>query len=108
CSVAVFNLEMPASQLVMRMLCSEARINQGKLKAGKLSDYDMGAVMEHASSLWHAPIYVDDSSALSIMELRSKARRLKQQDSNLGFIVIDYLQLMSSRGKSESRQLEIA
>jgi len=108
CAVAVFNLEMPASQLVMRMLCAEARINQGKLKSGKLSDYDMGAVMEHAASLWNAPIYVDDSSALSIMELRSKARRLKQQDPNLGFIVIDYLQLMSSRGKSESRQLEIA
>ncbi|AKU91931.1 replicative DNA helicase [Vulgatibacter incomptus] len=107
-AVAVFNLEMPATQLALRMICSEARISQGKLKSGKLSDYDMGLIIQHAASLWEAPIYVDDSSSLSIMELRSKARRLKQQDPNLGFIVIDYLQLMSSRGKSESRQLEIA
>lgn len=107
-SVAVFNLEMPATQLAFRMLCSEARISQGKLKSGKLSHYDMELIVQHAASLWEAPIYVDDSSSLTVMELRSKARRLKQQDPNLGFIVIDYLQLMSSRGKSESRQLEIA
>jgi len=106
-SVAVFNLEMPASQLAFRMLCSEARISQGKLKSGKLSQYDMELIVQHAASLWEAPIYVDDSSSLTIMELRSKARRLKQQDPNLGFIVIDYLQLMTSRG-AESRQLEIA
>ncbi len=108
CAVAVFNLEMPAVQLALRMLCAEARISQGKLKSGKLSDYDMGIIVQHAASLWEAPIYVDDSSSLTIMELRSKARRLKQMNPNLGFIVIDYLQLMSSRGKSESRQLEIA
>lgn len=107
-SVAVFNLEMPSTQLAFRMLCSEARISQGKLKSGKLSHYDMELIVQHAASLWEAPIYVDDSSSLTIMELRSKARRLKQQDPNLGFIVIDYLQLMSARGKSESRQLEIA
>ncbi|WP_373044065.1 replicative DNA helicase [Vulgatibacter sp.] len=106
-SVAVFNLEMPANQLAFRMLCSEARISQGKLKSGKLSQYDMELIVQHAASLWEAPIYVDDSSSLTIMELRSKARRLKQMDPNLGFIVIDYLQLMSSRS-AESRQLEIA
>lgn len=106
-SVAVFNLEMPATQLAFRMLCSEARISQGKLKSGRLSEYDMELIVQHAAALWEAPIYIDDSSSLTIMELRSKARRLKQQDPNLGFIVIDYLQLMSSRG-AESRQLEIA
>jgi len=107
-AVAVFNLEMPAMQLALRMLCAEARISQGKLKSGRLSDHDMQQIIQHAAALWKAPIYVDDSSALTIMELRSKARRLKQQQPKLGFIVIDYLQLMSSRGKSESRQLEIA
>ncbi len=106
-AVAVFNLEMPAAQLAFRMLCAEARISQGKLKSGKLSQYDMELIVQHAASLWEAPIYIDDSSSLTIMELRSKARRLKQQNPDLGFIVIDYLQLMSSRG-AESRHLEIA
>lgn len=110
CTVAVFNLEMPSMQLALRMICAEARISQSKLKSGgrALSDHDMHLITEHAAKLWHAPIYIDDSSMLTIMELRSKARRLKQIDPNLGFIVIDYLQLMSSRGRSESRHLEIA
>lgn len=106
--VAVFNLEMPANQLALRMLCAEARISQGKLKSGRLSSYDMELLLQHSAALWEAPIYVDDSSTLTIMELRSKARRLKQQVPDLGFIIIDYLQLMTSRGRSESRQLEIA
>src|SRR5690606_19355566 len=80
CAVAVFNLEMPATQLAYRMLCSEARISQGKLKSGRLSEYDMQLIVEHAAALWEAPLYVDDSSSLTIMELRSKARRLKQQE----------------------------
>ena len=107
-AVAVFNLEMPATQLAFRLLCAEARISQGKLKSGRLSHYDMELIMQHAASLWEAPIYVDDSSSLTIMELRSKARRLKQQDPRLGFIIIDYLQLMSGGGRTESRHLEIA
>ena len=106
-AVAIFNLEMPATQLAFRMLCSEARISQGKLKSGRLSQYDMELIVQHAAALWEAPIYIDDSSSLTIMELRSKARRLKQQEPTLGFIVIDYLQLMSSRS-AESRHLEIA
>lgn len=106
--VAVFNLEMPATQLALRMLCAEARIGQGKLKAGALSQHDMQQIIDHASVLYSAPIFVDDSSMLTINELRSKARRLKQQHPELGFIVIDYLQLMSARGRSESRHLEIA
>jgi len=107
-AVAVFNLEMPATQLALRMLCSEARIGQGKLKSGSLSHHDMEQLVNHAAALWNAPIYIDDSSTLTITELRSKARRLKQQNPDLGLIVIDYLQLMSSRGRAESRHLEIA
>lgn len=107
-SVAVFNLEMPATQLALRMLCAEARISQGKLKAGALSHHDMEQIVQHAADLYNAPIYIDDSSSLTINELRSKARRLKQADPNLGLIVIDYLQLMHGRGRSESRHLEIA
>jgi replicative DNA helicase len=107
-AVAVFNLEMPATQLALRMLCAESRISQGKLKSGSLSHHDMEQLVNHAAALWNAPIYIDDSSTLSITELRSKARRLKQQNPDLGLIVIDYLQLMSSRGRAESRHLEIA
>ncbi|MFO7155469.1 MAG: replicative DNA helicase [Pseudomonadota bacterium] len=107
-SVAVFSLEMPATQLALRMLCAESRISQRKLKSGRLSQHDMDQLVRHAASLWNAPIYIDDSSTLTITDLRSKARRLKQQHADLGLIVIDYLQLMSTRGRAESRHLEIA
>jgi len=107
-AVAIFSLEMPSTQLAMRMLCAEARISQSKLKTGRLSPHDMDQLVRHAAALWNAPIYIDDSSTLTITDLRSKARRLKQQHPDLGLIVIDYLQLMSSRGRAESRHLEIA
>src|SRR5690606_9974385 len=75
--VAVFNLEMPATQLALRMLCAEARISQSKLKSGSLSHHDMEQIIHHSAQLYNAPIYIDDSSTLTISELRSKARRLK-------------------------------
>lgn len=112
-TVAVFSLEMPSTQLAFRIICSEARISQGKLRTGRLSDYDLAQITEHVGALWHAPIFVDDTGSLSILDLRSKARRITQQVTQLGlpplgFIVVDYLQLMRGTGSEEARHLEIA
>lgn len=109
--VAVFSLEMPAIQLVTRMLCSEARIDMNRLRQGQLTDRDFARLVDVAGRLSEAPILIDDTSDMTLMELRSRARRLRSQHS-LGLIVIDYLQLMSgpsaSRNGGENRQQEIA
>ena len=109
--VAIFSLEMSKEQLVDRMLCAQANVNLWKMRTGNLSDKDedndfsrIGLAM---GELAEAPIYIDDSGTLSIMEIRAKARRL-QMEKGLGLIVIDYLQLMDGRGKySDNRVQEI-
>ncbi len=106
--VGVFSLEMPADQLLMRLLASEARVDMKKLRGGRLTAHDQEKFQEAASKLWNAPLYIDDTGALSPFDLRAKARRLKQKDPRLSLIVIDYLQLMHQKGKVESRQLEVA
>jgi replicative DNA helicase len=106
-SVAVFSLEMPKEQLANRLLCSEGRLDAGKLRTGYLAREDwprLTAAAEHISEL---PIFIDDTPALSLLELRSKARRLKREE-NLGLIVVDYLQLMRSGTKAASREQEIS
>src|SRR5690606_25999130 len=107
-SVAFLNLPYPATPLALRMRCAEPRPSQRKLKSGPLSQHDTDQRVRHAASLCNAPIYLDDTATRTISDLRSKARRLKQQHADLGLIVIDYLQLMSTRGRAESRHLEIA
>ena len=107
-AVAIFSLEMPADQLLMRLLASSARVDMKKLRGGRLSPHDEEKFQEMAGKLYNAPIYIDDSGGLSPFDLRAKARRLKQRDPRLSLIVIDYLQLMHQKGKVESRQLEIA
>lgn len=110
--VGIFSLEMSKEQLVDRMLCSQANVSLWKMRTGNLSDKEedndfakIGAAM---GELAEAPIYIDDSSTLSIMEIRAKARRL-QVEKGLGLIVIDYLQLMEGRGKyGDNRVQEIA
>jgi len=106
--VAVFSLEMSKEQLVFRMLCSEARVDQSKVRAGYAAQRDYPKLAIAADRLSEAPIYIDDTPALSILELRAKARRLKRErDANLGLIIVDYLQLM--RGTfSDSREQEIS
>ncbi len=100
--VGIFSLEMSKEQLVDRMLCSQANINLWKLRTGNLSDReddnDFTKLSEAMGQLSEAPIYIDDSPSLSIMEIRAKCRRL-QMEKGLGLIVIDYLQLMEGRGK---------
>ena len=110
-AVAIFSLEMPAVQLVTRMLCSEARIDMNRLRQGQLTDRDFSKLAEFAGRISDAPLLIDDTSDLSLMEMRSRARRLHSQQK-LSLIVIDYLQLMSgssnSKNGGENRQQEIA
>jgi replicative DNA helicase len=107
-AVAVFSLEMPSVQLVMRMLSTHARIDVKKLRGGRLSPGDEERIQQSAAELFAAKLYIDDSGGLSSFDLRAKARRLKTKEPSLGLIVIDYLQLMHQKGKVESRQLEVA
>lgn len=103
--VAVFSLEMSRESLVMRMLCSEGRIDSQRLRGGFLRDSDWPKLAKAAGELADAQIYIDDSGALTVMETRAKARRL-QAEKGLGLIVVDYLQLM--HGRAESREREIS
>jgi replicative DNA helicase len=109
--VAIFSLEMPAVQLVTRMLCSEARIDMNRLRQGQLTDRDFSRLVDVAGRISEAAILIDDTSDMTLMELRARARRLHTQH-RLSLIVIDYLQLMSGPGGSknggENRQQEIA
>jgi len=105
--VGVFSLEMGKEQLVTRMLCSEARVDAHKLRTGYLADRHWSSLTTAAGLLSDAAIYVDDSPAMTVLEMRSKARRLKAE-SNVGLIIVDYLQLMRGFGRVESRQQEIS
>ena len=105
--VGIFSLEMAKEQLVMRMLCSAASFNLHNVRRGKLRAEDWPRLTAACEQLSRAPIYIDDTSGISVLEMKSKARRLKQQHG-LGLIVIDYLQLMSSPGRVENRQQEIS
>jgi replicative DNA helicase len=105
--VAIFSLEMSKEQLVIRMFCSEARVEGHRLRTGYLNESDWPKLTLAAGTLSEAPIFIDDTPALSVLELRAKARRLKGEHG-LGLMVIDYLQLMKGRSKVESRQQEIS
>lgn len=107
-AVAVFSLEMPSVQLLLRMLATHARVDMRKLRGGRLSPNDEERISDAANELYNLRLYIDDSGGLSSFDLRAKARRLKQREPDLGLIVIDYLQLMHQKGKVESRQLEVA
>ncbi len=104
---AIFSLEMSKAQLVQRMLCSEARVNMHQLRSGTLPKRDLPKLSFAAGPLSEAKIFIDDSPAITVLELRAKARRLKAQQG-LELVIIDYLQLMGTSGKIESRQQEIS
>lgn len=107
--VAVFSLEMSKEQLALRLLCSEARVNMTKLRQGFTGDRDLQALAKAAGRLNDAPIYIDDTPAISLLEMRAKARRLKRdEDAKLGLIVVDYLQLMRGSPGADGREQEIA
>jgi replicative DNA helicase len=107
--VAVFSLEMSKEQLVQRMLCSEALVDLGRLLRGRLSDDDYVRLAQAAGHLNTAPIWVDDSGSLSVLEMRAKARRLKVEQPELGMIIVDYIQLMQASAQmAENRQQEVS
>lgn len=105
--VALFSLEMSKEQLVQRILCSEAMVDQQRVRTGELLDSDWPKLTQAVGPLSEAPIFIDDTVGISLAELRSKARRLKMEHG-LGLIMIDYLQLMTIGRKAESRQQEVA
>jgi replicative DNA helicase len=106
--VAVFSLEMSKEQLAMRMLCSESMVNASKVRRGFIGKEDWAGLTSAAGRLADAPIFIDDSSATTVLEIRAKARRLKKEHGGLSMVVVDYLQLMRSRGKFERREQEIS
>ncbi len=106
--VAVFSMEMAGEQLAMRMMSSLGRINQHKVRTGKLDDDDWPRLTSAVSILAEAPMYIDDTPALTPTELRARARRLKREHGDLGMVVIDYLQLMQVPGTRENRATEIS
>jgi replicative DNA helicase len=107
-TVAVFSLEMAKEQLVMRMLCSEARIDAHRLRSGFLGQTDWPKLSTAAGRLADASIYIDDTPAISSMEMRAKTRRLKAE-KGLDLVIVDYLQLMSGRStRSDNREQEIS
>ena len=106
-SVAVFSMEMPGEQLAMRLMSSLGRIDQHKVRTGKLGDDDWPRLTSAVGLLAEAPVFIDDTPALNPTELRARARRLKREH-DLGLIVIDYLQLMQVPGSGENRTTEIS
>jgi replicative DNA helicase len=103
----IFSLEMSKSEIVMRLLSAEARIKLADMRGGTLTDADWAKMARRMSEISQAPLYIDDSANLTMMEIRAKARRLKQK-TDLQLVVVDYLQLMTSGKKVESRQAEVA
>ncbi|CUW06497.1 replicative DNA helicase [Propionibacterium freudenreichii] len=104
---AYFSLEMSQTELVMRLLSAEATVPLNHIRNGKLNDEEWDQIVRKAGQVQEAPLFIDDSPNLTMMEIRAKARRLKQRN-DLKLIIIDYLQLMSSGRKVESRQLEVS
>ena len=103
-----FSLEMSRQELAERILASTARIDSSKLRTGDLSDADWNRAHEAFGFLQSARVFIDDNPSLTVMDVRSRARRIKQQQGDLGVVIVDYLQLMSSRGRSENRQVEVS
>ncbi|GBC91787.1 Replicative DNA helicase [bacterium HR15] len=106
--VAIFSLEMSREQLVQRMLCSQAGVSGSRIRRGNLTNEDWERLQLAAERLFRAPIYIDDTSSLSVLEMRAKCRRLKAERNDLALIVVDYLQLMRSHTRrAENRNQEI-
>jgi len=105
--VAIFSLEMSREQLVTRILCGEAMVDQQKVRTGQLTDEDWQKLSHAAAPLAQAPLFIDDSPGISVVEMRAKCRRLKAEQG-LSMIVIDYIQLMQGGRRTENRQQEIS
>jgi len=106
--VAIFTLEMSKSEVTQRLMCSEAKVESQRLRTGRLAVDDWPRLTAACDKLAKAPIYVDDSGSITMMEIRSKARRLKTQRPDLGLVVVDYMQLMTSGLSAENRVQEVS
>jgi replicative DNA helicase len=105
--VVIFSLEMSRQQLAIRMLCSEARVDSNKVRTGFIGEREWAKLTAAAGTLSEAPIFIDDSPTMTVLQMRAKARRLKSE-KGLGMILVDYLQLMKGREGSERREQEIS
>jgi len=101
-------LEMSKLELTERILASTARIDSAKLRTGDLSEADWSRAQDAFTYLQTAKVFIDDNPVLTVMDVRARARRIKQQNGDLGVVIIDYLQLMTNRGRSENRQVEVS
>ena len=106
--VALFTLEMSKAEVTQRLMCSEAKVESQRLRSGKLAPDDWPRLTAACDKLAKAPIYVDDTGSITMMEIRSKARRLKSKEPTLGLIIVDYLQLMTSGASVENRVQEVS
>lgn len=105
--IGIFSLEMSKEQLSLRMLSAEARIDSSRMRGGFLKERDLARINRAAGVLYDLPIFIDDSPAISVLEIRAKSRRLKME-KGLGLIIVDYLQLMRGRASAERREVEIS
>ena len=106
--VVLFSMEMSASEISQRLLAAEAGVNSRLLRTGRLSDADWTQLSNAVGRLADAPLHVDDNPYLTVMEMRAKCRRLRAQHGDLGLVVVDYLQLMSTPKRGENRQVEVS
>jgi len=106
-TTAIFSLEMSRSEITMRLLSAEARVELGRIRQGRMGEEDWARMAQKMGNLSDAPLFIDDSPNMSMMEIRAKCRRLKQRH-DLKFMILDYLQLMSSGKRVESRQVEVS
>ncbi len=106
--VAIFSLEMPTQQVLLRMLAAEAQINFGHLRTGRLTDEDWPGLTQAASSLMSVPIFINETRGVTVQTLRAEGRRLKGEHNNLAVIIVDYLQLLSGAGRYSGRVEEIS
>ena len=105
--VLFFSLEMSTQQIAQKLLVAEARVDNHRLRTGRLTDEEWQRLAAWTGKLVEAPIYIDDTPGISVMEMRAKARRAKSEHQ-IGMIVVDYLQLMTTSGRSDNREQEIA
>ena len=106
--VAIFTLEMSKAEVTQRLMCSEAKVESQRLRSGRLAPEDWPRLTAACDKLAKAPIYVDDTGSVTMMEIRSKARRLKSKQQDLGLVVVDYMQLMTSGTNAENRVQEVS
>ena len=106
--VAIFSLEMSQESLLTRMLCAAARVDSQRFRAGYLNEGERRKLREAANQMVESPIYIDDTAGINLMDMHAKLRRLQQSGQKLGLVVVDYLQLMSIRGRTENRNQEVS